>query len=252
MAHLVQNRLRHMIFENLRRGIAVTVLGTDIRTHHNKDAGTVRVAEVACLFGEFCSFPISLSTSDALVWPIFFAEEETLTTIGRPCSLVSKVFLSTECRIGVPDGRNAVCGIFRFTDMLQKSLLWLLEEKHTTIASLKACKAVPWYHFLHMYFSLLSNMSWYTQYERHENRVFKKHDGWRSLFICILAHQVQRGVLDKIGSIDIRAAFYEKVQRLLLPPLGSVMEGGLLRVVSRVYGVSVVDPTPKINRSVCH
>lgn len=62
-AHLVQHRLRHMIVENLRRCIAVAVLGTDVRAHHDQDAGTVGVAEVACLFGEFFIFPGSLSTS---------------------------------------------------------------------------------------------------------------------------------------------------------------------------------------------
>lgn len=50
MAHLVQNLLRHMIVEDLRRGIAVAVLGADVRAHHDQDASTVCVAEVACLF----------------------------------------------------------------------------------------------------------------------------------------------------------------------------------------------------------
>lgn len=54
---------------------------------------------------------------------------------------------------------------------------------------------------------------------------------------------MQWGVLDEIGGVDFCAAFDEKIQRLLLPPLGGVVQRGFLCVVSRVHGLPFVDPS---------
>ena len=52
-SYLVQHRLGDVIVENLRRGVAVAIFGADVRSHHDQNAGTVRVTEVACLLGWF-------------------------------------------------------------------------------------------------------------------------------------------------------------------------------------------------------
>lgn len=49
IAHLVQHRLGHMVIKDLGWSISVAVFGANVRTDHNQDAGTVRVAEIARL-----------------------------------------------------------------------------------------------------------------------------------------------------------------------------------------------------------
>lgn len=102
-AHLVQHRLRDVVVENLRRSVAVAILGGDVRAHHDQDTRTVCVAEVARLRRKSTTFKVtrrSTSASAAASWyPIVMRDVSTTANffVGLQVVLYTRKYIGQFC-----------------------------------------------------------------------------------------------------------------------------------------------------------